>query len=310
MPYYGDAQLARTAVESVLAQSSQEWRLVVVDDLAPDPTLGRWLRSLDHPKVEYHRNEQNLGVNGNFRRCAQHLQAPYATFLGCDDVLGREYVSLIHQAIRRHGRPAMIQPRVEIIDEAGDRSLTLIDAIKSLLSPAAGERIVTGEQAAVRLLHGAWTYFPAICWRGDALERHPFRSGLDTALDLQLILDVLLDGESLIRLDEVAFYYRRHKQSASVAGALSSTRFEEEARLFRDLARVLDANGWHKASRAARMHTTSRLYALVTLGVALRSHQPSVARRLLRHAVGWQHPRTKTDEMPLSASGPAATEVS
>lgn len=286
MPYFGDAQLARTAVESVLAQTSHDWRLVVVDDLAPDPSLGRWLQSLDHPQVEYYRNEQNLGINGNFRRCTQHLKARYATFLGCDDILGREYVALIHQAIRRHGQPAMIQPRVEIIDESGEPSLTVVDAMKSILSPAGGERIVTGERAAVRLLHGAWTYFPAISWRRDVLEHHPFRPGLETALDLVLIVELLMEGERLLLLKNRAFKYRRHSASASSLRAADAQRFTEEAKVFAELADALRRKGWRRGAWAARMHATSRLHAASLIPAALKNWDIAAARRLAAHAFG------------------------
>ena len=40
MPFYGDPGLFRAAVESVLAQSDGDWRLVVIDDVYPDTARG------------------------------------------------------------------------------------------------------------------------------------------------------------------------------------------------------------------------------------------------------------------------------
>lgn len=285
LPYYGDGALARAAVESVFAQTSQAWRLIVVDDHSPDPSLGRWLSALDHPQVEYFRNDRNLGVNGNFRRCLQLAKARYVVFLGCDDLLDPRYLSLVEMSLPRHGWPAMVQPRVTVIDEAGLRSRTLVDSIKALLAPGPGERLLQGEPAVTRLLHGAWTYFPAISWRRDALERHPFRLGLETALDFVLIIQLLMDGEELLLLDESAFKYRRHSGSASSIRAADFQRFQEEGEVFAELASALELKGWLRAARAARLHITSRVYALLMSLRALRSRQPALARQLARHAL-------------------------
>jgi len=284
LPYYGDADLARASVNSVLAQTSPDWRLVVVDDESPDPSIGRWLRALDHPQVEYHRNEHNLGVNGNFRRCLELASAPYVVFLGCDDLLGADYVALVEDSLPRYEWPAMVQPRVTVIDEAGRDRRAMVDRVKALLSPPPGEHLLGGEAAAARLLHGAWTYFPAIAWRREALGRHPFQEGLETALDLALIIDLLMAGEKLLVLSGNAFKYRRHEASASSARAADTQRFSEEALVFAELAEALRNRGWHRASRAAQLHLTSRMHALLVSKRALRTGQITLVRQLMHHA--------------------------
>ena len=42
LPYYGDVDLMKQAVRSVLGQQFQDWRLFVVDDGFPDPEPARW----------------------------------------------------------------------------------------------------------------------------------------------------------------------------------------------------------------------------------------------------------------------------
>ena len=95
LPYYGDVELMRQAVRSVLAQRNGNWRLVVVDDCYPDLEAGRWLAQLDDPRVEYLRNVSQLGVNGNFRRCVELVRAPVFQILGGDDMLEPNYVDVV-----------------------------------------------------------------------------------------------------------------------------------------------------------------------------------------------------------------------
>ena len=112
MPFYGDPALFKLAVESVLHQSDADWRLLVVDDRYPDRAPGEWVRSLDDPRISYTRNEANLGVSGNFRRCIELASGPYVTMMGCDDLLLEGYVERMHELYRRHPDAAYMQPGV------------------------------------------------------------------------------------------------------------------------------------------------------------------------------------------------------
>ena len=45
MPFYGRIDHFKLAVQSVLDQTSPDWRLVIVDDVYPDLSAGEWARS-------------------------------------------------------------------------------------------------------------------------------------------------------------------------------------------------------------------------------------------------------------------------
>ena len=64
-PYYGDVELMKQAVRSVIGQSNPDWRLIVVDDGYPDESIPGWFASLNDERITYMRNEKNLGANGN-----------------------------------------------------------------------------------------------------------------------------------------------------------------------------------------------------------------------------------------------------
>ena len=87
----------------MLHQSDADWRLLVVDDRYPDRAPGEWVRGLDDARITYTRNEANLGVSGNFRRCIELAPSgPYVTMMGCDDLLLEGYVERMHELYRRH----------------------------------------------------------------------------------------------------------------------------------------------------------------------------------------------------------------
>lgn len=289
MPFYGDPGLLRAAVESVLAQSDADWRLVVIDDVYPDTAPGEWVASLGDPRIVYVRNDVNLGVNGNFSKSVQLVEADYFVLMGCDDLMERAYIATMRAAIETHPGATYLQPGVTVIRDDGSPALPLADRVKSWYRPRrSAPEVMRGQKLAVSLLRGNWTYFPSICWRTDAVRRHGFNPSFDVVLDLALQLDIVLDGGDLVLLPERTFRYRRHDRSVSSWTAQDGTRFDEERAFFLDAKHRLRARGWRRAARVASVHVSSRLNALTRLPAALSSRNATGLRPLLKHIFrGW-----------------------
>lgn len=287
LPYYGSAALAQQTVRSVIDQDSPDWRLIVVDDAYPDPAFGRWVQELGHDQVSYRRNDTNLGVNGNFRRCVDLATSEHLVIVGGDDLLLPNYVRTIEACVRHHPNVALVQPGVRVIDQRGRAVLPLPDRVKRSLAPGGtGERIIVGERLVTSLLLGDWMYFPSITWRRDLLQQHPFRQDLRTALDLALLLDLAFEGNEFLVCDVVAFGYRRHPSSASAVEARSTARFAEERVIYAEAELRCRTLGWRRAARAARTHPTSRAHAALHLPHALASGDLPALRALLHHTFG------------------------
>lgn len=286
LPFYGDPALMRIAVQSVMSQSDPDWRLVVVDDGYPDPSIPGWFADLGDDRIEYHRNDHNLGANRNYQRALSLAQAEYVAFLGADDILLPAYVARARSILSRFGHEvAMYQPGVNVIDESGMSARSAADHMKRILRPRVRQPdVLHGEMLAASLLRGNWTYFPSICWRREALQAVGFRAGLDVVQDLAMILDLVALGHSLILDPAVTFAYRRHSSSDSSVRALNGQRFTEEHAFFVQAAQEMQSLGWLRARRAARRHTTSRLNAVSLVPTALRNRDPRAVLRLVRHA--------------------------
>lgn len=285
LPFYGDPALLQAAVRSVLNQDTGGWLLTVVDDSTGQP-LAEWFGGFDDDRVRYHRNERNLGITANFQRCLDLAEREYLVFLGCDDLLAPDYVRTLRTALAKHPAVGMLQPGVEVIDEHGARAGGLADAVKHrLYAPRVrGSLLLGGEPLATSLLRGNWLYFPAICWRTDAIRAVGFRPDLRTTQDLALELELIERGERLLLLEHRCFRYRRHRGSVSSTMAADGARFREEQALFGDAATRLRRMGWRRAARAARTHSGSRLHALAQLPRAALARDRQVCARLLRHA--------------------------
>lgn len=284
MPYYGDPEQFRSAVASVRSQSDDRWRLVIVDDAYPDPEPGRWAARIDDGRVSYLRNAVNLGINGAFNRCVELATSDYFVIMGCDDLLEPDYVGRMIRAIHDHPAASYLQPGVAIIGEAGEEALPLADRVKDLSRPHPRISLeLGGERLTTSLLRGNWTYFPSICWRASDVKPRGFDPQYSVVLDLALQLELLMAGCTMALLPETTFRYRRHHDSVSEEAATYGSRFEEERRLFLEVAPRLRDMGWSRAARAAEFHITSRLNALTKLPSSMVHQDRHGTRELVRH---------------------------
>jgi glycosyltransferase involved in cell wall biosynthesis len=289
LPYYGDVDLMKQAVQSVLGQQFQDWRLFVVDDGVPDPESARWFANDIHdPRVTYQRNEQNLGANGNYRKCLDLATAPILVVMGADDVMQPNFLQVATDSFAAFGdAAAVVQCGVAVIDERGRLVRPLGDRVKEFYAPKVkAATLLAGEDLAVSVLRANWTYYPSLAWRTESVRRIGFREGLHVTQDLALILDTARDGGGLVLDPTLAFLYRRHSQSDSSVKALDGRRFDEERALFTAEAEDFARRGWAKAARVARRHVTSRINALSLVPAAAKSGKFSALPKLGKHIVG------------------------
>ncbi|MDR1294643.1 MAG: glycosyltransferase [Bifidobacteriaceae bacterium] len=293
IPYWGDPGRLVAAVDSVRAQTSPDWRLTVVDDCYPDPTAGLAIQSIDDPRITYLRNETNLGITGNFRTCVRLARAEYTVVMGCDDLLGSRYVATVGEAVSHYPGADIVQVGVEVIDEVGRPSSGLVDTVKRRMLAPRGERpvVLAGEDAAASLLRGDWLYWPSLAFKTASVQRHDFRDGFPVIQDLALLIDMVVDGASLLYYPRTVFSYRRHRESASQAAARAGDRFAGEAEYYRVAARLMDRAGWTRAARVARRRVISRLHAVALMPRALARADRGVLRLLAHHALE-RDPRT------------------
>jgi glycosyltransferase involved in cell wall biosynthesis len=121
-----DAECLSEALETLLAQTEREFRVVVVDDSDTDEpgALARSFAARDG-RVGYHRNGRRLGLVGNWRRAfalarAAAPDAPYFAWASDHDV--REPGWLAALCAERDARPGAVlaYPLNDAISESGD----------------------------------------------------------------------------------------------------------------------------------------------------------------------------------------------
>ena len=168
---YGPSPFLTLTLESIVANVPGSVHVTLLDDCSPDDSV-RQIGARFTDRVRYMRNEMNLGTSGSFNEAMRISQSLYTVLVGPDDLLLPRAGGTYTRAIARGTAAAAIHPGVQVIDETGAATKPLPDRVKDALRPGAGTH--KGQELAVRILLGNWTYNPAIAWRTDLVESVPF----------------------------------------------------------------------------------------------------------------------------------------
>ena len=284
LPFYGDVDFMKQTVQSILNQSDPNWKLIVVDDGYPDESIPSWFADLGDNRVQYQRNINNLGANGNFQKCLGLLSAEYCLVMGADDLLEPNFVERMNEVILLNPGLSMIHPGVKVIDERNEQISTRSDQVKRSIREAQGSsKILSGESLAKSLMRGNWMYFPSIVWKTKTIQQIGFRPGFHVCQDLGLAMDLIMQGGEMALVEDEIFRYRRHQESDSSIKAINGERFKDEKHFFNVMASDLKRLGWHSAARAARIHSTSRLHSASLIPACISRGQNPLP--LLKHTM-------------------------
>ncbi|QCQ15393.1 glycosyltransferase family 2 protein [Microbacterium sp. RG1] len=270
VPFWGDPAIFRLTIDSVRAQTDPNWRLTIIDDGYPGDEIEAYVATLGDSRIEYRRNETNVGITENFRRAVDAARGSHVVVLGSDDLLLPDYVSHVRSIVAAHPEVDVIQPQVVVIDAEGRPARTLVDTVKLRLLTPRRPTTLHGENMAKSLLRGNWLYWPSLALRVESVRAVGFRDGLPIILDLALLVDIAMRDGTLRYTGVTCFAYRRHAGSLSQSALRDGSRFIDERRFYRECADAAAARGWHKAARAARWRLMSRLHALSVLPAMIK----------------------------------------
>jgi glycosyltransferase involved in cell wall biosynthesis len=118
IPTYNRAALLAQAIESVLAQTYGDLRLLVADNASTDETAAV-VAAYDDPRLEYVRRAENLGLLANFDACLRGFDTDYALLLGDDDLLRPSFLEETVPILDAHARVGMVHTAFSVIDAKG-----------------------------------------------------------------------------------------------------------------------------------------------------------------------------------------------
>ena len=287
VPFHSGLAHLRRTLDSVRAQTYEDWTCVVVDDSPPvarsEGGADGLVRSLSDDRISYVPNEGNLGIAPTFNRCfelAAERGAELVTVVHADDLLEPEYVATMRAAHARDPQAWCVAPRVTVIDAEGRPSRTVPDTVKALLWPARLDRL-EGERGLRVLLRGQFFYCPAVSYRVPLQLVPAWDTRWEQVMDLDLYGRVLLAGGSIMLEPARVYRYRRHDGSMTQRNSAVLVRTQEETMLSQELSSAARRRGWRRAARAGQWRVTVRLQGAMQVLIMLAGRRWTLAKDAL-----------------------------
>lgn len=279
IPFYSTPEYLKAAIDSVVAQTSPDWELVVVDDKSPHKDIEALVRSYGDARMRYQKNDQNLGQAGNWNRCLDAVSTEYVTLLHADDELMPSYAATVTGLLDRHPEASAVFCGTTIIDEHGQRIFSMADAYKKRITPKEEPYVLRGQPGLLTLLRGNIIMCPTLCYRKAKLFGERFEATWKTLPDMDYTTRLLFAGGALVGTHEVAFRYRRHGESGTAHTQRNLRMFEDEASLYDSLWKRAKERGWDRAARVARAKNVIKLRVLFAAATDLAGRDFTNARR-------------------------------
>jgi len=117
MPAYQASAWIADAIESALAQTWQNFELVVVDDGSTDSTL-EVAQSYSDPRVRVESNASNVGSAETHNRAIELARGPYVKFLHADDRLAPDCLAAMVELAEEDPGVGLVFAAREVIAES------------------------------------------------------------------------------------------------------------------------------------------------------------------------------------------------
>lgn len=131
MPAYNGEKYIGEAIDSIIAQSYQDWELIIVEDCSTDRTLTVIENYLMDSRIRLFQNEQNLGIAASRNRAIELSLGKYIAIQDDDDVSFPERLEEQARFLEEHADMDAVAGHWLIVDETGNEVLAMQSAYKN-----------------------------------------------------------------------------------------------------------------------------------------------------------------------------------
>ena len=197
MPVYNSELYLKESVDSILAQTFTDFELICIDDCSTDNSLSI-LKTFADQRIKIIDQKKNGGVALARNAGISVSVGEYIAFLDADDIAYPTRLQKQVTFLDQHLEAAVVFSKVRLVDVYGNPNGKWLD----------DELHVTPTQIASRIAIANCVSQPAAMLRKNAIEDKPYSTAYKDSEDWGLWLQLLSEGKSLHKLDEVLVDYR------------------------------------------------------------------------------------------------------
>ncbi|MDQ6756636.1 MAG: glycosyltransferase [Bacteroidota bacterium] len=120
LPVRNGGEYVKECINSILAQTIQDFNLIVLDNFSSDGTM-QWIESLNDERILIYPSEKPLSIEENWGRIVSIPKNEFMTIIGHDDVLNQDYLSVMNDLICKFPDACLYQTHFAFIDSKGKK---------------------------------------------------------------------------------------------------------------------------------------------------------------------------------------------
>ena len=207
MPVRNGQNYIRQALDSLLAQDFEDFELIILDNASEDRTQEISLEyATSDGRIQYHRNENNIGLYKNFNRVFELSNAPYFTWASSDDMRDPTFLSKCIDILQREPSVVLCYTEVVLVDGDGKHIQVADDHLHIRLS----DPVERFRQCIWSITMGTPVHSLI---RSSALKETQLFGGFLSS-DIALLLELSLKGE-FHQVASPLFFRRMHSSQVS-----------------------------------------------------------------------------------------------
>jgi len=212
IPTYHRRELLSRALRSCLAQTYQDFEIIITDNSSDDDSE-ELVAALKEPRIRYHRNEANLGGIGNVARVATLASGKYLKLLMDDDMLKPRALEAMVDAFESHPTVGIVMAPMDLVDEEDRRIFPWFYVVRKMhyrYRYQVGNGLVPGRTALREfLVHDYPCCVPSgVLYRTDCFQKLGFFDPrCDFAIDLEMAMRIAAHYD-FFYIDEVLSSWR------------------------------------------------------------------------------------------------------
>jgi glycosyltransferase involved in cell wall biosynthesis len=237
LPCYNSERYIAQAIESLLAQTYGNFKLIISDNASTDATGAICQRyAATDSRVEYTRNPANIGLTRNFNRAFTLSSSKYFKWATADDFSGPEMLADAVAVLEANPAVALCYPRTVLVDAEGRETNRYVDKL-NLMQDSPVERFVMLVSEIALVNHHLGLL------RSEAIRRTRLW-GKHVGADIGFLAELSLYGK-FCEIPKFQFFRRFHNESSSWARGNTA----HEARRYHAPRNRIPFNTW-------RFHST------------------------------------------------------
>ncbi|MDR3617270.1 MAG: glycosyltransferase [Candidatus Obscuribacterales bacterium] len=225
LPFYNRSHYLRSAIDSVVAQTYQNWELLLSDNCSTDGSseLAQEYAAKDS-RIRYWRNETNIGCGPNYNLCMEKAEGDFIELFGADDILKPECLQKFVDVLANDDSLSLVTSARDVIDSSGQ--------VTSVERAFGESQKIDGSEAIRKLMVSLenWIVAPVMFRTKD--KAAGFDCSMNIYADIDYWTDVLEKGNAMY-LEDNLFQYRIH------AGSRTTEVFDRFD-FFNDIVRLVE----------------------------------------------------------------------